>query len=75
MPSVDSIVRSAVAECNSKTDGSEYAKALWLHDWLLEQLEYDKTLKWSSAESALTRELGTCQSYESAYAKLLLQQE
>ena len=70
-PSVDSIVRSAVAECNSKTDGSEYAKALWLHDWLLEQLEYDKTLKWSSAESALTRELGTCQSYESAYAKLL----
>ena len=70
-PSVDSIVKSAVAECNSKTDGSEYAKALWLHDWLLEQLEYDKTLKWSSAESALTRELGTCQSYESAYAKLL----
>ena len=70
-PSVDSIVRSVVAECNSKTDGSEYAKALWLHDWLLDQLEYDKTLKWSSAESALTRELGTCQSYESAYAKLL----
>ena len=70
-PSVDSIVRSAVAECNSKTDGSEYAKALWLNDWLLEQLEYDKTLKWSSAESALTRGLGTCQSYESAYAKLL----
>ena len=70
-PSVDSIVQSAVAECNSKTDGSEYANALWLHDWLLDQLEYDKTLKWSSAESALTRGLGTCQSYESAYAKLL----
>ena len=70
-PSVDSIVQSAVAECNSKTDGSEYAKALWLHDWLLDQLEYDNTLKWSSAESALTRGLGTCQSYESAYAKLL----
>ena len=70
-PSVDSIVRSAVAECNSKTDGSEYEKALWLHDWLLDQLEYDKTLKWSSAESALTRKLGTCQAYESAYAKLL----
>ena len=70
-PSVDSIIQSAVAQCNSKTDGSEYAKALWLHDWLLDQLEYDKTLKWSSAESALTRGLGTCQSYESAYAKLL----
>ena len=45
--------------------------ALYLHDWLLDQLEYDKSLKWSSAESALTRGLGTCQAYESAYAKLL----
>ena len=33
---------------------TSYAKALWLHDWLLDQLEYDKTLKWSSTESALT---------------------
>ena len=64
-------VQSAVAECNRQTDSSQYEKALWLHDWLLDQLEYDNTLKWSSAESALTRELGTCQSYESAYAKLL----
>ena len=70
-PSVDSIVQSAVAECNRQTDSSQYEKALWLHDWLLDQLEYDNTLKWSSAESALTRELGICQSYESAYAKLL----
>lgn len=71
-PSVDSIVQSAVAKCNSKiTNGSQYEKALWLHDWLLDQLEYDTTLKWSSAESALTRKLGTCQAYESAYAKLL----
>lgn len=45
--------------------------ALYLHDWLLDQLEYDNSLTWSSAESALTRGLGTCQAYESAYAKLL----
>ena len=45
--------------------------ALYLHDWLLGQLEYDKSLKYSSAESALTRGLGTCQAYESAYSKLL----
>ena len=70
-PSVNSIVQSAVAQCNAETDGSDYAKALWLHDWLLNQLDYDKSLKWSSAESALTRGLGTCQSYESAYSKLL----
>ena len=70
-PSVNSIVQSAVAQCNAETDGSDYAKALWLHDWLLNKLDYDKSLKWSSAESALTRGSGTCQSYESAYSKLL----
>ena len=70
-PSVNSIVQSAVAQCNAETDRSDYAKALWLHDWLLNKLDYDKSLKWSSAESALTRGLGTCQSYESAYSKLL----
>ena len=70
-PSVNSIVQNAVTRCNSETNGSDYSKALWLHDWLLEQLDYDNSLKWSSAESALTRRTGTCQAYERAYAKLL----
>ena len=69
--SVVSIVSAAVSQAKQKTDGSEYEMALYLHDWLLDQLEYDNSLKWSSAESALTRGLGTCQAYESAYAKLL----
>lgn len=70
-PSVRSIVQSAVAQCNNETGGSDYQKALWLHDWLLNQLDYDNLLKWSSTESALTRGLGTCQAYERAYAQLL----
>lgn len=70
-PSVNSLIQSAVTQCNNETDGSDYQKALWLHDWLLNQLEYDNSLKWSSAESALTRGLGTCQAYERAYAQLL----
>lgn len=70
-PSVRSIVEKAVNQCESETDGSDYAKALWLHDWLLKQLDYDNSLKWSSAESALTRGTGTCQAYESAYSQLL----
>ena len=70
-PSVKSIVEKAVNQCKSETDGSDYAKALWLHDWLLKQLDYDNSLKWSSAESALTRGTGTCQAYESAYSQLL----
>ena len=70
-PSVASIVNKAVSQAKQETDGTEYEMALYLHDWLLDQLEYDNSLKWSSAESALTRGLGTCQGYESAYAKLL----
>lgn len=70
-PSVNSIIASAVDQCKKETDKSEYQMALWLHDWLLKQLDYDGTIKWSSAESALTRGTGTCQAYESAYSKLL----
>ena len=70
-PSVSARVNSAVEKCNAETDGSEYQKALWLHDWLLDQLEYDNTLNWSSAEAALCRGTGTCQAYTDAYALLL----
>ena len=70
-PSVKEIISAAVEQCGRETDGSDYERALWLHDWLLRQLEYDNSLKWSSAESALTRGLGTCQAYESAYSRLL----
>lgn len=70
-PSVNLLIQSAINQCKNETDGSDYQKALWLHDWLLNQLDYDNSLKWSSAESALTRGLGTCQAYERAYAQLL----
>ena len=70
-PSIKTIVSSAADQAKKETDGSDYEKALWLHDWLIQQLDYDNSLKWSSAESALTRKLGTCQAYESAYSQLL----
>ena len=70
-PSVSQIVNDAVAQCKAETDGSEYAMALWLHDWELDQLEYDRSLNYCSAESGLTRGLGTCESYQRIYAKLL----
>lgn len=70
-PSVTQIVNSAVAQCRQETDGSEYDMALWLHDWTLDQLEYDHSLNWCSAESGLTRHQGTCESYQRIYSKLL----
>lgn len=70
-PSVTQIVNNAAAQCRQETNGSEYDMALWLHDWTLDQLEYDHSLNWCSAESDLTRHQGTCESYQRIYSKLL----
>ena len=70
-PSVTQIVNNAVAQCRQETSGSEYDMALWPHDWTLDQLEYDHSLNWCSAESGLTRHQGTCESYQRIYSKLL----
>lgn len=70
-PSVTQIVNNAVDLCRQQTNGSEYDMALWLHDWTLDQLEYDHSLNWCSAESGLTRHQGTCESYQRIYSKLL----
>lgn len=70
-PSVTQIVNDAVDLCRQQTNDSEYDMALWLHDWTLDQLEYDHSLNWCSAESGLTRHQGTCESYQRIYSKLL----
>lgn len=70
-PSVTQIANNAVDLCRQETNGSEYDMALWLHDWTLDQLEYDHNLNWCSAESGLTRHQGTCESYQRIYSKLL----
>lgn len=54
-PSVTQIINNAVAQCRQETSGSEFDMALWFHDWTLDQLEYDHSLNWCSAESGLTR--------------------
>lgn len=66
-PSVTQIVNDAVDLCRQQTNGSEYDMALWLHDWTLDQLEYDHNLNWCSAESGLTRHQDTCESYQCIY--------
>ena len=58
-PSVTQMINDTVAQCRRETDGSEYAMALLLHDWELDQLEYDHSLNYCSAESGLTRHLDT----------------
>lgn len=51
-PSVNQIITNAVAQCRQETSGSEYDMALWLHDWTLDQLEYDYNLNWAARKAA-----------------------
>lgn len=69
-PSVEEIVDRVAGEClaNCSTD---YEKALWLNDWLVENCVYDNSYTYCSAEGALARGVGTCEAYHRAYVMLL----
>ena len=69
-PAVEERVSRIVAECNRECTG-EYEKALWLHDWVLDNCRYDYSYLYCGAEGAIARGLGTCEAYHSAYMMLL----
>ncbi len=69
-PSVEEIAKKVVAECE-RTCTTDYEKALWLHDWIIHNMEYDDSLTYCSAEGALARGLGTCEAYHRGYVMLL----
>lgn len=70
-PSCEQIAAQVVAECRDAGKTSDYDKALWLHDWILDHIVYDNSLVYCGAEGALARGTGTCESYHRAYTKLL----
>lgn len=69
-PSVATIVSNLAEQCKADTTGSEYDMALWMHDWLIDNMDYDNSLTYSSSEAAFTRHTGTCAAYWSAYRRL-----
>ena len=69
-PSVDSIVSDIASQCIAKGFATQYEQALWLHDKLLDTCVYDNSLSYCSAEGALARGTGTCESYHRALVKL-----
>lgn len=54
-------------------NGSQYERALWLHDWILEKCTYDNssTGVLCGAEGVFFYGKGTCAAYRSAYKMLL----
>ena len=64
---IDEIISSTIT-----SDMSDYEKALALHDWLIDNVDYYATsLSSFHADSALLNRYGVCQSYSEAYALLL----
>ena len=61
--SMDAIINEVIAQCNSECmeqgDTSDYAKALWLNDWVVDNTQYDNTYTYISAEGVLAVGLET----------------
>ncbi len=62
---------AALAKAELGANASQYDLALWAHDWIIDHMEYDHTFGFCGAEGALTRGLGTCESYHRGLVMLL----
>jgi len=69
-PSTEDKADAVAAEC-LKVCRTDYDKALWLHDWLVDNMCYDYSYLYCGCEGALCRGKGTCSSYHGAYCMLL----
>ena len=69
-PSVEQIVTQVTEECKQVCT-TDFEKALWLHDWIIDHADYDHSYSYCSAEGVLARGVGTCESYHRAYVMLL----
>ena len=64
-------VKALAAQCLAEAGKSDYARALWLHDWLIYNAEYDTGMSYFYADGVLLQNKGVCQSYALAYQMLL----
>ncbi len=62
--------RSLAEECKRNAT-SDYARALWFHDWLIMNANYDYTYTYYYPDGVLLHGTGVCQSYALAYEMLL----
>lgn len=69
--SLSSAIEKIASECRAAGCVTDFQKALWLHDWLVEHCAYDYSAMYSHAEGALLRGTATCNGYHHAYRLLL----
>lgn len=64
-------VEELLEKCLAAGCTTDYDKALWFHDWLIENAYYDLSYSYYSADGVLIRGSGVCDSYSKAYLMLL----
>ncbi len=69
-PSLEAIVEDLKNQCLAQCT-TDYEKALWCHDWILNKCRYDYNFYYCGPEGALARGIGTCEAYHRAYVLLL----
>ena len=69
-PTVENVVADLKAQCG-KTCTTDFEKAVWFNDWLVENCRYDFSYSYCAPEGALARGSGTCEAYHRAYVMLL----
>ena len=68
---IDEVVAQCDSECATQGDASDYAKALWFNDWVVDNTKYDNSYTYISAEGVFGRGTGDCEAYHDAYVRLL----
>lgn len=64
-------VREIADQCRKQGLTDEYAIALWMHDWLVYNANYDYTYSEYFPEGVLLKGTGVCQSYALAFELLM----
>ena len=67
----DDRAREIVAECLPNGNVDDYETALTLHDWIIDNVSYDRTYRNMGVDRALSGMAVTCEGYHAAYVKLL----
>lgn len=70
-PTTEEVADRVAAECLASGCSTDYEKALWLHDWIIDNCTYDYSFTYCNAEGALVRGTGTCEAYHRALVMLL----
>ena len=70
-PSVYEVASDIVSQCRAEGITDDYETALWLHDWLTYNADYDQTYGHYHADGVLCGGYGVCDSYAKAYYLLL----